>query len=56
MAMKYPMNSRFFVNVGSTLLANVIPATNKNQLQYMTSNKVLFVVSSVTENEKENMI
>ena len=39
--------NRFFVNVGSTL-ANAIPPTNKNPSEYMTSNKVLFVVLSVT--------
>ena len=47
--------NRFFVNVGSTL-ANAIPPTNKNPSEYMTSNKVLFVVSSVTENEIEKII
>ena len=47
--------NRFFVNVGSTL-ANAIPPTNNNPLEYMTSDKVLFVMSSVTENEIETII
>ena len=47
--------NRFFVNVRSTL-ANAIPPTHKNPSEYMTSNKVLFVVSSVTENEIEKII
>ena len=46
--------NRFFVNVGSTL-ANAIPPTNKDPSEYMTSNKVLFVLSSVTENEIEKI-
>ena len=46
--------NRFFVNVRSTL-ANAIPP-NKNPSEHMTSNKVLFVVSSVTENEIEKII
>ena len=54
--MKFPINSTdFFVNVGSTL-ANAIPPTNKNPSEYMTSNEVLFVVSSVTKNEIEKII
>ena len=47
--------NRFFVNVGSTLASAVTP-TNKNPSDYMTSNKVLFVVSSVTETEIEKII
>ena len=47
--------NRFFVNVRSTL-ANAIPPTNKNPSEHMTSNKVLFVVSSVTENEIKKII
>ena len=47
--------NRFFVNVGSTL-ANAFPPTNKKPSEYITSNKVLFVMSSVTENEIEKLI
>ena len=47
--------NRFFVNVRSTL-ANAIPPTKNNPLGYMISNKVLFVLSSVTENEIEKII
>ena len=47
--------NRFFVNVGSTL-ANANPPTNKKPSEYMTNNKVLFVVSSVAENEVEKII
>ena len=56
MGLKYPINSTsFFVSVGSTL-AIAIPPTNKNPPEYMTSNTVLFVVSSVTETEIEKII
>ena len=47
--------NKFFVNVGSTLASGITP-TNKNPSDYMTSNKVLFVVSSVTDTEIEKII
>ena len=43
------------VNVGSTI-ASAITLTNKNPSDYMTINKVLFVVSYVTETEIEKII
>ena len=44
--------NKFFANVVSTLASGITP-TNKIPSDYMTSNKVLFVVSSVTETEIE---
>ena len=44
------MYKKIFVNVGSTLASAITPA-NKNPSDYMTNNKAIFVVSSVTETE-----
>ena len=48
-------NKKVFVNVWSTPASAITP-TNKNPPECMTSNKVSFVMSSVTEMEIENII